>query len=239
MENEIRSTNMLVYTALSLRRNEMRLIALQPGAWTDDVKCTLLVSTFDEAVASGAALATGPLVHGDEDYLFGLPPHPLVPLPAEYAESSTAGPSSISGAGMRRSPFHITHNLFLALKHLRLPYNERKLWIDAICINQEDVEERNQQVQIMQQIYWRARRVIVLLGERVQEPVLTPNLINADNPGIPLAGEENPFETENKRYSIYHRYLGFQNGSKPFQFGGYTILDDAGRAFDLMCILAS
>jgi hypothetical protein len=80
----------------------------------------------------------------------------------------------------------------------------------------------------MQQIYWRARRVIVWLGERVQEPVLIPNLINADNSGIRLAGEENPFETVNRRHGIYHRYLGFRNGSKPFQFGDYTILDDAG-----------
>lgn len=246
-----------LYTALSLRRNEIRLIALQPGAWTDDVKCRLLVSTFNEAAASGTALTTGPLVHGDEDYLFGLPPHPLLPLPTEYAESNVAGPSSILGAGyealsyvwgdprsvcsilVNEKAFPVTHNLFLALKHLRLPYNERKLWVDAICINQEDVEERSQQVQIMQKIYWRARRVIVWLGERVQKPVLIPNLINADYSGIRLAGEENPFETVNRRHGIYHRYLGFRNSSKPFQFGDYTILDDAGGAFDLMRILAS
>jgi hypothetical protein len=91
----------------------------------------------------------------------------------------------------------------------------------------------------MQQIYWRARRVIVWLGERVQQPVLIPNLINADNSGIRLTGEENPFEIVNRRHSIYHRYLGFRHGSKPFQLGDYTVLDDAGGAFDLMCILAS
>jgi len=38
------------------------------------------------------------------------------------------------------------------------------LWIDAICINQEDVDEKTQQVRIMNEIYRAARRVSVWLG---------------------------------------------------------------------------
>lgn len=38
------------------------------------------------------------------------------------------------------------------------------LWIDAICINQNDIEERNAQVAIMDQIYREAKITIVWLG---------------------------------------------------------------------------
>ncbi|KAK1715383.1 heterokaryon incompatibility protein-domain-containing protein [Colletotrichum lupini] len=39
-------------------------------------------------------------------------------------------------------------------------------WIDSICIDQRNLEERNQQVRLMQEIYRRARRAIVWLGEK-------------------------------------------------------------------------
>lgn len=41
---------------------------------------------------------------------------------------------------------------------------KRRLWIDAICIDQEDTSERNAQVAIMSRIYSSAKRVIVWLG---------------------------------------------------------------------------
>lgn len=62
-------------------------------------------------------------------------------------------------------PFKITHNLKLALNSLRLPDRERILWVDAVCINQDDMSEREQQVSIMREIYSRAQRTIVYLGE--------------------------------------------------------------------------
>ncbi|OCK72931.1 HET-domain-containing protein [Lepidopterella palustris CBS 459.81] len=55
-------------------------------------------------------------------------------------------------------------NLASALKHLRYEEESRVLWIDAICINQEDVAERNLQVKRMGNIYSFARRVLVWLG---------------------------------------------------------------------------
>lgn len=42
---------------------------------------------------------------------------------------------------------------------------EQFLWIDAICINQKDIEERNQQVAIMEQIYSTAEEVTIWLGQ--------------------------------------------------------------------------
>ncbi|KAI0186562.1 heterokaryon incompatibility protein-domain-containing protein [Xylaria flabelliformis] len=59
----------------------------------------------------------------------------------------------------------VTANLHTALSHLRGRLVERILWIDAICINQENKDEKGQQVQLMAKIYARAYRVIVWLGE--------------------------------------------------------------------------
>jgi len=63
---------------------------------------------------------------------------------------------------------HITKNLKSALLHLRDMNEERRLWIDALCINQEDMQERSQQVGIMRDIYRNASGTIVWLGEEAQ-----------------------------------------------------------------------
>lgn len=47
----------------------------------------------------------------------------------------------------------VTQNLHDALLKLRDKEKARTLWIDAICINQQDLSERSQQVTIMRQIY--------------------------------------------------------------------------------------
>ncbi len=41
----------------------------------------------------------------------------------------------------------------------------RTLWVDAVCINQDDVVEKNHQVHLMKDIYGGATRVLVWLGE--------------------------------------------------------------------------
>jgi hypothetical protein len=58
----------------------------------------------------------------------------------------------------------ITENLCEALQRLRNPTDVRELWADSICINQENLEEKSQQVAIMGQIYSRASRVLIYLG---------------------------------------------------------------------------
>jgi len=58
----------------------------------------------------------------------------------------------------------VTQNCYGALRRLRTD-SVRCLWIDAICINQEDNNERSAQVQIIDRVFARASRVIVDLGE--------------------------------------------------------------------------
>lgn len=61
----------------------------------------------------------------------------------------------------------VTDNLYAALSQLRSRSVVRRglrVWADAICFNQEDLEERAQQVQLMRQIYSRAAQVVIWLG---------------------------------------------------------------------------
>jgi hypothetical protein len=60
----------------------------------------------------------------------------------------------------------ITPNLNCALMNLRLDSQPRVLWIDAICINQTDLVERSTQVNLMLQIYQKAKKTVVYLGEK-------------------------------------------------------------------------
>ena len=59
----------------------------------------------------------------------------------------------------------ITSNLlsFLGLVSHTAP--GARWWIDALCINQEDNEEKDQQIWMMANIYEKAQRVIVWLGQ--------------------------------------------------------------------------
>ncbi|KAI2620753.1 heterokaryon incompatibility protein-domain-containing protein [Hypomontagnella submonticulosa] len=73
------------------------------------------------------------------------------------------------------NPMDATINLAMALRQLRafhnspnkkLPYRsaDTYLWIDAICINQTDIEEKNFQVPLMADIYSSATHVVIWLG---------------------------------------------------------------------------
>lgn len=66
---------------------------------------------------------------------------------------------------VRSQTVMIPKNLENALKRLRHPDRRRYIWADAVCINQADLSERGQQVSIMRNIYSKARRVLVWLGQ--------------------------------------------------------------------------
>ena len=54
------------------------------------------------------------------------------------------------------------------MRTFRLSERIRYLWVDSICINQDDVRERNHQVKKMTEIYAVAVQVLVYLGEESQ-----------------------------------------------------------------------
>jgi hypothetical protein len=54
----------------------------------------------------------------------------------------------------------------------------RYLWIDAISINQDNAEERNEQVKIMDKIYRGASKVLIWIGQAADN---SDNLFDALN----------------------------------------------------------
>ncbi|KAI1358883.1 heterokaryon incompatibility protein-domain-containing protein [Xylaria arbuscula] len=76
-----------------------------------------------------------------------------------WGDASDKRPISCDG-----KPFLVTKNLESALRRLRQPHADNILWIDAICINQNDLAERSYQVTLMHHIYRGADRVLVWLG---------------------------------------------------------------------------
>jgi hypothetical protein len=59
----------------------------------------------------------------------------------------------------------IGQNLADAMHFFRAKGMHGLFWIDAICINQADVQERNRQLKMMPHIYFRAQTVLVWLGK--------------------------------------------------------------------------
>ncbi|KAF2032793.1 hypothetical protein EK21DRAFT_48496, partial [Setomelanomma holmii] len=74
---------------------------------------------------------------------------------------------------IKGQPFRITHNLYSALQELRLPDQERLLWVDAMSNNQYNNTEKGSQVQMMRDIYEKAERTIAWLGESARSTNFT------------------------------------------------------------------
>ncbi|KAF2686360.1 hypothetical protein K458DRAFT_430202 [Lentithecium fluviatile CBS 122367] len=75
----------------------------------------------------------------------------------------------------------VGENCHSVLWHLRRRHGVRLLWIDAVCINQENLGERDRQVRIMDEVFKRAFNVTVFLGEQTTgSRVLFEELAAAD-----------------------------------------------------------
>jgi hypothetical protein len=61
--------------------------------------------------------------------------------------------------------FRITKNLWNALQRVRKTDSDRRIWVDAVCIDQEDEGEKSSQVRHMHAVYSLAEEVCIYLGE--------------------------------------------------------------------------
>ncbi len=102
----------------------------------------------------------------------------------------------------------VTRSLYTALLRLRQETMSTRLWVDAICINQEDDDEKTHQVQQMRDIYAKAKTVMSWAGE---EDEMTPLVFKA------IAYFADRWE------------LGDQYGSNRLEVVGHSV--DALRAF--------
>ncbi|KAL8393934.1 hypothetical protein RB595_003627 [Gaeumannomyces hyphopodioides] len=145
------------YSPLS-QQGSIRLLRLRPHADRHaPIRCQLLEYPLEE---------TGQATHLYEalSYVWGSEENKL-PVYVQADDDDRNGAPHASPPTRSDQCLLVTRNLHAALSHLRDGFLERVIWIDAICINQQDDVEKGRQVQSMAWIYASASRVVVWLGE--------------------------------------------------------------------------
>ncbi|EPE27592.1 hypothetical protein GLAREA_04383 [Glarea lozoyensis ATCC 20868] len=128
--------NTFKYPAINLQTDEIRLIYLVPSdVAEDEIQCRLVTATLAPDLRYEAL-----------SYEWGpeLPEHQIL---------------------LNGFIFNVRENLWNALHSLRTKDEERIFWIDALCINQRNVDERNHQVAQMARIYSGCTRCIAWVGK--------------------------------------------------------------------------
>ncbi|PNP39143.1 hypothetical protein TGAMA5MH_08995 [Trichoderma gamsii] len=123
------------HSTASIEPGEFRLIELAPSVEAETIECRLRSYSLDGGYPEYVALS--------------------------YAWGQNVRDKIISLNGSR---FSVGNNLWWFLHHMRLRNQYINFWIDAVCIDQSNVTERNHQVQIMRKIYSNAKSVSVWLG---------------------------------------------------------------------------
>lgn len=131
--------NAKIYKTLESNQ-DIRLINLYPaGRTTDPLECDLMTASFEEAPVYEAL-----------SYTWGL-------------QSNAVETLLVINAA--RGPVQITTNLDAALRKLRLVDRKRALWVDAVCIDQSNNEEKAHQIAQMRRVYSEAKLVCIWLGK--------------------------------------------------------------------------
>lgn len=115
--------------------DNIRLLILRPGSFNDPIHCQLEQVSLNDG-------------------------HAYEALSYTWGNASDTSPMSLDGV-----LYHITKNLECALRYLRHKESPRILWVDAVCINQNDEDEKSGQVPKMGEIYSGATKVYAWLGE--------------------------------------------------------------------------
>ncbi|KAJ8132135.1 hypothetical protein O1611_g1485 [Lasiodiplodia mahajangana] len=100
-------------------------------------------------------------------------------------------PDKVTEITIGQSKCQVTVNLSHALRHLRFLSTPRILWVDAVCINQRDTEEKTQQVTMMGDIYLAASQVLTWIGEPSIDSNSVPNKV-----GKPQSSPQEPEKVE-------------------------------------------
>ncbi|KAI9759448.1 MAG: hypothetical protein M1840_003356 [Geoglossum simile] len=148
------------YTHLSNPSSLIRLLDLEDGNDSDIIQCRLRVAELDTKVDFDALSYTWK----KDISRVGMSSTPALMLPDRF-------PAFDSKRGRRRAitcngeALRIQANLYDFLVRLRQQRRGRSIWIDAICIDQENHEEKIPQINMMERIYSCAKTVLVWLGE--------------------------------------------------------------------------
>ncbi|KAK2597777.1 hypothetical protein N8I77_012541 [Diaporthe amygdali] len=168
---EIARSDEAGYTYTRLRRREFRLLRLHPAEPGGALHCSLVTDSIDTP-SSYEALS----------YCWGVSEPAQRILISDELDSGFTSPTH----------FQVGPNLYSALHAVRMPNRPRVVWVDALCINQVDREEKNNQVSMMHEIYSKACQVIIWLGSPdPSSEFLFANLHQVFRPGFFSDGGDN------------------------------------------------
>ncbi|KAH7320748.1 heterokaryon incompatibility protein-domain-containing protein [Stachybotrys elegans] len=137
------------YEPLSKDKREIRIFTLYPGQASDPLRGKLsTVLMQNKPTYDALSYVWGPMLFENALIIEGNSP-------------KAGSPGSNGGI------IQINKNLMRALKDIRHKRKPRAMWVDMICINQEDVSERGHQVSFMADVYREARRVVIWLDEPI------------------------------------------------------------------------
>ncbi|KXJ89330.1 heterokaryon incompatibility protein-domain-containing protein [Microdochium bolleyi] len=153
-----------VYLPLETDGHVIRLVTLLPGDFDDDLQVELAQARLSPPPPTHPVVAEEDRSKSrQEDQKQYADGHYTA---LSYVWGSTEDPKHISvrEEGGSSGTLVVTRNLEEALRYLRHAQEPRVMWIDAICINQADMDERSRQVVFMARLYNTARDVVVWLG---------------------------------------------------------------------------
>jgi hypothetical protein len=127
-----------------------------------------------------------------------------LPVPYEAVSYVWGAPEFSHSLICEGKSLKITHSADTMLRYLRKGKDIRRLWVDAVCINQCDVIEKGPQIALMDRIYGRAVEVHAWLGEAHKEDEIPRlfacmvNLVSVENHANKKTEEweNDPFEEE-------------------------------------------
>lgn len=125
---------------------------LLPGSFDDDIQVELLQIYFKNDHSKVPKYEALSYVWGD-------------PAPTQPRIRA----SQVLDNSHKEQYLTVRENLWSALKHLRHADEKRLLWIDAICIDQENATEKSHQVAHMGFIFKQAFRVVIWFGPAAPE----------------------------------------------------------------------
>jgi hypothetical protein len=156
------TTSAAVYTDFAFTPDTLPSYIYQPLESKDTVRILCL-----DAAKIRTTPLSGSIVHVSRDALLTRPS-----VYSKYAAVSYAWGNPDFTRQLRLRVGAVRHDEYVTitpevehmLVELRKPSKRRYLWIDAICLNQQDDAEKSQQIPLMGDIYYEARKVIFWLG---------------------------------------------------------------------------
>ncbi|KIH94507.1 het domain containing protein [Sporothrix brasiliensis 5110] len=150
---------------LDVARNEFRLLRLHPAESFDaPLRVGLFHASLDAAPEYEAL-----------SYVWGKPWGDFSVLVTDAREAADDDDDA------ELSSLPITPYLDTALRQVRFRGQDRILWVDALCINQQDLAERSRQVQQMRRIYESCVADVAYLGPHPPLPLTDKDVEDVDS----------------------------------------------------------